>query len=388
LAKANEQVIRSVESWSGFAEFDAQLAYPKGPWQIEFGSKENNVFRRSLLKDMAKDGLNYLKFLFVITLFFGSEARAEKCAFLITHEGQGIRRSTMPVETQNYLDGLKAANWSIQSFYDKNLKQKYGDLTNLEGVEVATSSLSDLQRGFNRLIEKPCEQVLLVGITHGTCGSSHGWELEGGNFPLKNMKPMIEKLKLKGSKVAIIDQSCYSGNAIDVLEKEVDCVMATSGRYQKTYDLATQTLSQQIKYQLIHKSSDKHSLHDLFLFYVCDSLASQSPDISSLKIYQEYDLSCTTDWARPLKGSEKSLLHDITRIVSHDQPMKSLSKFGCSTKKEDLFGLINELATSDDTLLLFPEQVGSVAMIRTALKLAHEKNEQKSPHGCLDFFLN
>jgi hypothetical protein len=327
-----------------------------------------------------------LFFLSLLSLLDLRHAKAdEKCALVITHENEkSLPHSTMPAETQNYLDGLKTSGWSTHLFYDEKLRKKYGELARTDGAELSTSRGSELLRGIVQLEQKKCDQILLIGVVHGTCGSSHGWEIEGGDFPLKEMIPALKKFREKGSKIAVIDQSCYSGNAIDVLSPYADCVMATSGRYRETSYLSAQNLSSLLKVWALQKP--KLSMQDLFLRYACGKYASHFPDISSLNIGQSHTQSCTTDWGRPLSQQERELIASVSKISLTDF-QDQFKKMGCSVSPAVLAEVLDTLLTTNDALFLVPDETAALATIRTAIRLMQDA-KAGTRHGCMDFFIN
>lgn len=151
-----------------------------------------------------------------------------KIAFLIggsEKDGQAIVNADNSVNFQTEFNEwhtfLKNKNWKVNAFIDQALP------TNIKRTKPFI--WEDFIAALENLDIKEGDKVFIVVFAHGEKGRNHGILDQSRTFkPVSSLKPVLDALYQKGAAVAFFDNSCYSGQSVEILESNKYCVASTA----------------------------------------------------------------------------------------------------------------------------------------------------------------
>ncbi|MBR3604299.1 MAG: hypothetical protein IKL48_06490 [Elusimicrobiaceae bacterium] len=154
-----------------------------------------------------------------------AQVNNKKEAFLIGG-GCDFTEDNFVTEFNEWHSFLKDYGWHVQTFLDPARKTDIDHVMDFDW-DTFKERLSSLARR-----EVVPEQVFLGIITHGKIGAD-GHQICVGNHeykPIKELGHILTRLQEKGTKVAVVDMSCYSAYSVLELLGSASCVMSMAGR--------------------------------------------------------------------------------------------------------------------------------------------------------------
>jgi hypothetical protein len=261
------------------------------------GNCEDGNPRNLFLEDMALTTKALSEKGWDVQAFFDGAAR--DCKFLSTDP----KCTTSPKDIHCCPAGVEPQGWD---------STKLGSRETIGDVKDASKDnlISALKASADQL--NPGDQLLIDVQTHGGHGNknySHTWCIKGAKYDGlhvddADLQAALDSVKKKGVKIAILDQSCYSGGSIEPLKRFGCVISATEADSTNTQAPLTDAIDQLyhdddfikrkklIDAQDPKKKLDKYSLEDLYFqalsFAANKSIQAVFPQSSQI---QESDLS-------------------------------------------------------------------------------------------------